>query len=458
MNEYVLVKYRPVHFYRTNIYPILQAMKISIFSILFERNGTFFLYNTSTQSLLRIDKSTFLLLNSALKGEKEVSDFPESVIEYLKAKDFIDDSENHIINDFCTKMEYGKRYRSFSNKTLALVIAPTLTCNFACPYCYEANLPPTLMTEDVENGIIHFINSYNKTCDKLELCWEGGEPLIGFKNIQSLLKKIRTESLLTLIDHSIITNGYLLTSEICDYFSENDLNFAQITIDGNPETHNKSRILKSGEPTYDRILQNIDLLVQKIPKCTIVVRTNIHNGNKDEFGSLHNTLSQRWQKKENVRIVPAFVQPNSNCKVTCCSPHDKTTFFLDLKRKHNIQKVNFIPKLKLGSCSATIENSYIVDPKGLLYKCWNDIGMNERCIGNVFDGIKNNTLIAKYIVGSDKYKDSDCLKCKLFPICDGGCNRQRMDNIENNTSYNLCPFNEEGICDYLYEHYKATIL
>ena len=76
-------------------------------------------------------------------------------------------------------------------------------------------------------------------------------------------------------------------------------------------------------------------------------------------------------------------------------------------------------------------------------------------MGSVFEGITNNTLIAKYIIGSDKYTDSNCLSCSLFPICDGGCNRHRMDNIEQNTCYNLCPFDENGIEEYLYEYYKS---
>ena len=78
----------------------------------------------------------------------------------------------------------------------------------------------------------------------------------------------------------------------------------------------------------------------------------------------------------------------------------------------------------------------------------------ERSVGNVSVGITNNTLIAKYMVGSDKYSDTECAKCSLFPICDGGCNRHRMDNAIHSTKYPLCPFTKDGVADYLYEHYK----
>lgn len=48
-----------------------------------------------------------------------------------------------------------------------------------------------------------------------------------------------------------------------------------------------------------------------------------------------------------------------------------------------------------------------------------------------------------------------CLDCRLFPVCEGGCNRHRIDNRESGTNYNLCPFDEDGFCDSLYEFYKS---
>lgn len=145
---------------------------------------------------------------------------------------------------------------------------------------------------------------------------------------------------------------------------------------------------------------------------------------------------------------------NDNCKVSCCSPREKADFYLHLQKEYHFKRYNIIPKIQIGRCSATAEHSYIIDPKGNLYKCWNDIGIENLCIGNVSEGIKNNSLIAKYVVGSDKYSDFSCLNCKLFPICEGGCNRRRIDNRERGNSYNLCPFDEEGVCDRLYEYYK----
>ena len=429
-------------------------MKISRFAIIFERDGLFFIYNTSTQSLFKIDEKDYKDILKVIAGKENVVSLSKDLFDFFKSKNFIDTDDERSARDVCVKMEYRKRFESFSGRTLSLVVAPTLACNFACPYCYEANLPVSIMSEEVEDNIIRFIKSYETVCDKLEICWEGGEPLIGFKTIKSLYSKIALKTSLKITEHAIVTNGYLLTPEICSFFKERNLNLAQITIDGNPDTHNKSRILKSGEPTYDTIMQNIDMLAEIIPTCKIVVRTNIHNGNKNEYGELYNQLALHWKGK-NVYIAPAFVLANDNCKVDCCTPREKAEFNLLLQKKYHFKGGNIIPKLQIGRCSATAEHSYIIDPKGNLYKCWNDIGMDDFCIGNVSGGIRNNNLIAKYVVGSDKYGDSNCLNCKLFPICEGGCNRRRIDNREIGTNYNLCSFDEKGLCDQLYEYYKS---
>ena len=429
-------------------------MKVSKFTIPFVRNNEYFLYNTQSLSLIRIDKPCYNIIENSISNPNCLDNLDSDAHALLLTKGMIDDNNDTHSKDFCIKMKYIKRLKSFGNRTLSLVIAPTLACNFACPYCYEANLPLSIMGGEVEDKIIDFINSFSKRCSSLEICWEGGEPLLGIARIKSLLNKIKTKSLLPLTYHSIITNGYLFSEEIAHYFSNANLNFVQITIDGQEDTHNKSRILKDGGNSYKRIISNIDMITQIIPKCLVVVRTNIHEGNKNEFGAIYKYFSKKWEN-DNVKLFPAFVMPNANCKVSCCTPQNKTDFFLSLKRNEGIDNINFVPRHCVGSCSATSENSYVIAPDGHLYKCWNDIGVVERSVGDVFAGITNNTLVAKYMVGSDKYSDSKCLECPLFPICDGGCNRHRMDNTIQSTKYPLCPFTKDGVADYLYEHYKS---
>lgn len=427
-------------------------MKLSRFHILFKEGNDYFLYNTKTLALIKISESVFAQLKTIEQKGLSLENCPEDFISVLRKNNFVSEAGNSD-TDYCYKLEYRKRMESFGGKTLSLVIAPTLACNFACPYCYEKDLPLSIMSEDVENAIVDFINKFGETCEKLELCWEGGEPLIAFDKMKSLLNKIKSKSKLKINYQSIVTNGYLINSDVCDFLHSEGFNFVQITIDGKKETHNKTRILKSGQPTYDKILTNVDMLSERAPECVVAIRTNIHTGNKDEYSEVFSFLSKRWQGR-NVKIVPAFVQPSDSCDVKCFSSGEKSEFMLELRKKQGFVFGDLDVRIKPGKCTATKENCYVIDPEGNLYKCWNDIGKVESRVGTVFDGITNNALIARYVLGSDKFRDERCTNCNLFPICDGGCNRLRMDNQDKGTDYDYCPFDEKCISSYLYENYK----
>lgn len=163
-------------------------------------------------------------------------------------------------------LRYMKLSKSFQTERLSLVIAPTLYCNFACPYCYEKDLPNWQMKDDVVDGIIDFIKQREEKFKFLEICWHGGEPLVAINVIEKILGRIKNETKLELKEHSIVTNGSLFSEKVFDCFSKFPLGYVQITIDGNEQTHNLNRISKNGKATFETIVHNIDLLTEKFPK------------------------------------------------------------------------------------------------------------------------------------------------------------------------------------------------
>jgi uncharacterized protein len=240
----------------------------------------------------------------------------------------------------------------------------------------------------------------------------------------------------------------ILTKEMCNFFNKTKLKFLQITIDGTREVHNKTRIHKNGYPTYDKIVENTEMAAALMPNCKVAVRVNIQNDNKDQYHIIYEELSDKWKQYENCVIYPAIVIPQGACSVSCLEPSEKADFYVSLEKEYN-QKVNFVPSLKLGSCDAIFENSYIIDPDGFLYKCWADIGIKERVIGHLSSGVDNWEFVSAYMMSSDKFTDGKCLDCSIFPICEGGCNRFRVEHKYHGTSYNVCPTDENGLRKYL---------
>ena len=67
-----------------------------------------------------------------------------------------------------------------------LTIAPTISCNFACTYCFQEHPQRTMDSEQVTRTK-RFIEARLQHGTHLHVTWFGGEPLMAFPVIQSLL-------------------------------------------------------------------------------------------------------------------------------------------------------------------------------------------------------------------------------------------------------------------------------
>lgn len=106
-----------------------------------------------------------------------------------------------------------------------------------------------------------------------------------------------------------------------------------------------------------------------------------------------------------------------------------------------------MPQRAAKGCGATSLHSYIIGPKGDMYKCWNDFGEKERCIGNIADKqLKGNTcLMMRYLAVGTELDTAECCDCSLLPVCSTGCPWERLSNAYEAKHFNLCTMakNEE---------------
>lgn len=77
----------------------------------------------------------------------------------------------------------------------------------------------------------------------------------------------------------LITNGELLDSEICETLKKHNWTRLQVTLDGFKNTHNKTRIRKDGERTFDTIIKKIQLVVEGRYIDKIDLRINLSTTN-----------------------------------------------------------------------------------------------------------------------------------------------------------------------------------
>ena len=131
-------------------------------------------------------------------------------------------------------MTYCHNMTKFSKGSLHLVLATTMDCNFACPYCYE-NRRKGKMSIAVQDAIVQFIEAnINNGVHKLDVTWYGGEPLLYPDIVESLAARIRS-----LADRSgceltmyMVTNGYLFTPDLVELIDRIGVVKVQITLDG----------------------------------------------------------------------------------------------------------------------------------------------------------------------------------------------------------------------------------
>lgn len=430
-------------------------MVVSCFNFLFKnRLNENFVYNSLTNSLIEISSDLYSELFILSKKQKNVSEsnFDANILKILKDHKIL--VNEHDDDSFILQKKYLNYLKSFKNDFLGLVIAPTLNCNFACPYCYENSIQQSTADNKTLRDIVDFIYNF-KNIDSLSICWHGGEPLLAFDKMLFFLENLYTRKNKLVITHSLITNGYLLSNDKIEELRKYKLNYVQITIDGPPEHHNHNRPLKSGMPTYDKIISNIDNILQKNPEITVNVRINVHKDNRNSFSEIYKTLTSRW-KGHNYRISLVFVSDNDNCMVPCMKLHDRFNFLKELSMDKDLPKINFFPENQVYGCTATYQNSFVIGPKGEFYKCWADIGNEERIIGSIYEGLTNYSLIAEYMVGSDMFSDEKCLKCFLFPICNGVCNLIRFENKFRNEKAENCPIDINSFAEILSLHQKQT--
>jgi uncharacterized protein len=147
---------------------------------------------------------------------------------------------------------------SLRNDFFNMIIFPTEECNFRCVYCYEdfevGNMPQWV----VEATKLLLTNKV-KNLKYLSLTWFGGEPLVA-KNIlfeiaehaYELCSKYNCQLL-----GELTTNGFLLDVKTLARLVSLKQSHFQISIDGDEEVHNKTRVTRNGRGSFSRIWQRL---------------------------------------------------------------------------------------------------------------------------------------------------------------------------------------------------------
>lgn len=437
------------------------SLQWSTYNTLFhsERYGRF-CYNALSNTLIELDEIHYGLLEVYL-SEQAFSDTQGNGFWSLMREKLVlvepGEEENLLL-----VRQYRRQLSCFDTSTLGLTICPTLRCNFRCPYCYELNQQDSrFMSAETQERLISWIKDY-KSISTLSVAWYGGEPLLAFDIICALTERFQSLGL-AYEKASLVTNGYLLDREKIRRLNDLKIDFIQITLDGSSEIHDTRRILAGGGPTFARILENVEALMNSDWVGVCNIRVSIDKHNIKDFLDLRTELLARFRGKK-LFVYPGRVDVlgDQDYDSGCCLDSDEwSDFTLELARCHGIFPAGRLhPRIKLGgTCVALRHQSFVLGPDGELYKCWNDVGRPTMVVGSINDEdtISHPILRAQYATGVDPYRDPECRTCAVLPICGGGCaHRRLLAKYLDRKSIEYCSPYRTRLRDYL-EGYIDTV-
>ena len=128
-------------------------MKKSKYNLFFKESDISLAFNSMTCALAQVDEEFYRIYNDIENVDaKSLSEKDNKLI-----KDML--KGGYIIADDCDELKSIKFRNSvgkYNKDFLSLVIAPTLECNFACPYCYE-NPKQGIMSKEVQDKLVEII-------------------------------------------------------------------------------------------------------------------------------------------------------------------------------------------------------------------------------------------------------------------------------------------------------------
>lgn len=340
--------------------------------------------------------------------------------------------------------------KAYFDRVLVLTIMPTEACNFRCVYCYEDHENITMKT-DIVVGIERFLEKNYAKYNHISISWFGGEPTLCKDIVLRINRLIKS-----LVDNdkskytfTMTTNGYLLDEQsFLEYYDSGIVSY-QITLDG--WNHDKKRLLKNGQPTLKKIIENLDA-IHKLPdtyKFNIMIRNNILAGDRDF--SWYDFLNEKYGEDVRFGILVRQV----------CDLGGEGVKSLDLLHAITGKKlikdhINYIDNLKircdntgnigLGNemCYASYKNGFTIRASGKVEKCTVALNKSQNEVGYI-DGYGNLHLdLKKNEVWSENILYDKCFSCnKIFSCLNNMCPFKRI-MTENYICDNYQSFEDEG--------------
>lgn len=353
------------------------------------------------------------------------------------------------------------------------LIVPNLDCNYRCTYCFERPMQIKLNSKTAEishakgNVVMRpeQVDAVYRAIDQVRAAvrtraiWSdlekagrldpdevmgslitlyGGEPLDATN--RDLVFRIVEEGQARGFLFAAITNGHDL-EHFLPLLREDRISQIQISIDGPKRLHDKSRIARNRESSFDKILRNVNLVLAR-GGCEVQLRCHIDPRNVEAFGELMAVFeTEGWLNHPGVVIYATnyHVKDKDGHVTQGIDYEDVLRLWNEATRRYRNVHVSGIgvhadralaPTLETGGpaklkgtyCGAN-SGLYIFAADGYVYACWESVGKECSRIGHYATEaglVLDEKITARWFKRSVA-KIPECLDCCYALVCGGGC-------------------------------------
>jgi uncharacterized protein len=361
-----------------------------------------------------------------------------------------------------------------------MMVKPTgALCNLDCTYCFyldKERLYPGTRDWTMRDAVLEeFTRSYIRSQETPDVTfsWQGGEPtLLGlpfFRKVVALQSRYADERP---IHNTIQTNGVLLDDQWGDFLAQHKF-LVGLSIDGPRELHDRYRVFKGGQPSFDRVMAGVKILLKhgvEFNTLTCVQKENSYRPLEvyrflKEMGSRFMQFIPIVERKALVAGDPGSGMPARHVSpVTASSVEPRqygrflTAIFDEWVRadvgEYFVQLFDVALQVWYGQEASlcvfreTCGSALAIEHNGDVYSCDHFVFPEHR-VGNVMEqtlaDIAESPAQIKF--GNDKAATLPkyCRECSVRFACNGECPKNRFVKT---------PDGEAGL-NYLCEAYKV---
>jgi uncharacterized protein len=247
--------------------------KYPFFAHLFESQGIFYHYETSTQEIIALEPVMAVVLSCYADCQKgNVPDRVSSQFRREEIQEALWTIEQAAYTDgfFCRHRPHlvsGTRQENKPENLQHLILTLTENCNLRCRYClHGASLDwvrphgnQSMTLETALNATRYFLE---RCCteDIPAVSFYGGEALLQADLIQAVVAEVRNHPHGINAHLVIDTNAVLLDEATIDMVVQNKM-YLQVSLDGPREYHDRQRPDTRGAGTYEPIMKALDRLL-----------------------------------------------------------------------------------------------------------------------------------------------------------------------------------------------------